>query len=106
MNIWQKFIVRFFPFNSTEEYNGAKEIHVLEQRIYRKQWQYILGILLFFIPLIALLLKIENWALKLLLLPIIFGEICIRDTISEHFCLKLYKQNKIVGANNVLQRDR
>ncbi len=94
MNIWHKFIIKCFPFNSIDEYNGAKEIHISELKTYRKQWQFVLGIILFSLPFLYLFYIFENWFHRSLLLLMVFGEICIRDTITEHFCLKLYREKK------------
>jgi len=93
MNIWHEFIVRFLPFNSIEEYEGAKKIHISEMKVYWKQWQYILGLTLFLLPMLYFIYTVESWFLRFLLLLIVFGEMCIRDTITEHFCLKLFRQS-------------
>jgi len=31
--------------------------------------------------------------IKIILLAIIIGEIFIRDTISEHYCIKIFREN-------------
>lgn len=49
---------------------------------------------LFALPLMYLLITSVSWVYRLLVIPLVFGEICIRDTISEHYCLKLYRVQK------------
>ncbi len=92
MNLWYKFLVKFFPFESRREYEQSKKIHIIELKKYRKHWQYIFGQILFFIPLIILFFYISNWYYRMMLFLVIIGEMFIRDTITEHFCLKRYRE--------------
>lgn len=84
--------VKLFTFKGEDEYDGAKKIYLEELKVYRKQWQFILGVVLFAVPLLTLLVIVDAWYYKLMILCIALGEMCIRDTIAEHFCLKLYRK--------------
>ncbi len=90
MRIWHRFVLLVFP-GSLEEYYEARKIHFSEIREYRKRFQYVLGAFLFFLPLIYLLITLDNWLTRGLILLMIFGEACIRDTVSEHYCLVLHR---------------
>ncbi len=96
--IWQRIVEYVFP-GTYEEYLEARKIHKVEIRKYRKNPQYLAGLALFFIPLIALLVFAPFWWLKLLALLMMIGEMLIRDTISEHYCAHLNRQRKTEPNN-------
>ena len=78
-----------------KRYYAAREIHRREERIYSHQPQFIIGAILFIAPLLVLLFSdVLSTAWKLLLLPVIFGFVCLRDTVSEHYCLLLLRQSR------------
>lgn len=93
MNIWHKFMIKCSPFNSVEEYEGARKIHISEIKIYRKQWQYILGLVLFALPFFYFLWTLESLFSILLLSFMPIGVVCIKDTICEHYCRKIYRES-------------
>jgi hypothetical protein len=93
MWIWHRFVLLFFP-GSLEEYQLSRQIHLSEMRRYRRQPQFIAGLVLFFGPLMYLIMTAsarDDWVTMILIGCLLFGEICIRDTISEHYCLLLYR---------------
>jgi hypothetical protein len=93
MRIWDRFVLLVFP-GSLEEYRESRRSHLDEMRRYRKQPQYLGGLFLFFGPLLYLVITSgvrDDWVTFLLVACLLFGEICIRDTISEHYCLLLYR---------------
>jgi hypothetical protein len=98
--IWQRIVECVFP-GTYEEYVEARQIHKVEIRKYRKNPQYLAGLALFFISLVALLVFAPFWWLKLLAFLMMIGELLIRDTISEHYCARLNRQRKI-GSDNTL----
>ncbi|MDR3617952.1 MAG: hypothetical protein P4L85_01280 [Paludisphaera borealis] len=93
MRIWDRIVLLAFP-GSLEEYRDARKIHCAEIRRYRTQPQFIAGLCLFFAPVAYLLLTSKSrhdWTTVALIVCIVFGEIFIRDTISEHYCLLLHR---------------
>jgi hypothetical protein len=93
MRTWDRLVLLVFP-GSLEEYRKSRQIHLREMRRYRKQPQFLAGLLLFFGPLIYLVIASgvsEDWITLVLLLCLLIGEMCIRDTICEHYCLLLYR---------------
>ena len=90
--IWKKCIERIFP-GTYGEYVESKEIHEAEIKVYRKNPQYIVGVILFVIPEFYLLHQRE-WILFICAFLIFIGELLIRDTISEHYCSLLNKERK------------
>jgi polyferredoxin len=91
MKIKEFLITKTFP-GTVEEYHRSKEIHIAEIKRYRTRKQYILGALLFFGPLFYLLVISHSWLVRVLLLAMMCGEILIRDTITEHYCLKIHRE--------------
>ena len=90
MWIWHRFVLLLFP-GSLDEYHEARKIHYSEIRTYRRQLQYVVGAFLFFLPLVYLLITLDDWFVRGLIILTIFGEICIRDALSEHYCLVLHR---------------
>jgi uncharacterized membrane protein YgdD (TMEM256/DUF423 family) len=93
MHIWHRFVLLFFP-GSLEEYQESRQIHLVEMRRYRKQPQFIAGIVLFAGSLLYLLLAAsarDDWVTMLLIVCLSIGMVCIHDTISEHYCLLLHR---------------
>ena len=92
--IWLWIISRLFP-GTIEEYHAGREIHRREEKIYRRQPQYIIGAVLFAGPLFFLLLSdVLHWPWKLLIFPMTFGLVCIRDTVAEHYVLLLLRRER------------
>ena len=92
--LWQRIIAQFFP-GTLEEYYAAREIHRAETKVYRRQPQFILGQICFGLPLLILAFSdLLPLAGKLLLLPVIFGFVFLRDTVEEHYCLVLLRRNR------------
>lgn len=92
--IWHWIILRLFP-GTLDEYYAGQEINRREEKIYRRQPQYIIGATLFALPLFFLLISdVLAWPWKLLALPITFGAICIRDTVAEHYALLLLRRER------------
>jgi hypothetical protein len=96
MKLKEFLITKTFP-GTVEEYRRSKEIHSTEIKRYRTRKQYVLGILLFFGPFFCLMVISHSWLVWVLLLAMISGVILIRDTITEHYCLKIYRDRKIKG---------
>ena len=90
MKFWDRLIPLVFP-GSPMEFRGARKIHYSEIRVYRWRFQYIAGVLCFFAPLVYLFFTHEEWLFRCLLGVICIGEVLIRDTLCEHFCLLLYR---------------
>jgi hypothetical protein len=80
-------------FSSAEEYYGAKQIYFEEIKIYRKQLQYVLGAILFFLPFLYMFITADSWLYRVPLLLIVTGEMLLRDAVAEHYCLKLYRNH-------------
>ena len=101
--LWIKFVEAIFP-GSYEEYLEAKNIHKIEIKKYRKNPQFIVGFVLFFVPIFYMLLFLEGWIWKIIALVIVIGEMLIRDTISEHYCALINKERKTT-SNNAIHSD-
>jgi hypothetical protein len=76
------------------EYEEGKRIHIAELKIYRKRWHYLVGLLLTIAPMIDLFRKYEVWDVWLSVLLLAIGNMLIRDTISEHYVVKLMRESK------------
>jgi len=92
MKLGDFLISKIFP-GTVEEYHQSKKIHRAELKHYRTHKQYILGVLLFSGPLAYLLLTSHSWIVRGLLLAVFLGSMLIRDTITEHFCLKINREH-------------
>jgi uncharacterized membrane protein len=94
-NLWQSFIVRVF-LGTLEEYYAAREIHLREQRKYRRTAQHIIGAVLVLAPLFLLLLlgylPLVPWALFVFLITL--GHILVSDAATEHLCLLLLRRER------------
>jgi hypothetical protein len=93
MRLLNRIMMPSFP-GSLQEYQESHKIHLGELRRYRTQPQYLAGIILFHAPWLYLAvfgLGKGDWLTPMLLLCILFGEMFIRDTISEHYCLLLHR---------------
>jgi hypothetical protein len=99
MKLWDRLIPLVFPGSPTE-FRCARKIHNSEIRVYRWRFQYIAGVLCFFVPLIYLFFTLEGWLFRCLLVVVGIGEVLIRDTLSEHYCLLLHRlgYSKVDGA--------
>jgi hypothetical protein len=83
-----------FP-GTLEEYYAAREIHRRELSVYRRQPEFILGLILFGVPLLILAFSnILPTPWKLLLLPVSFGYVCLVDTATEHYALLLLRRSR------------
>jgi len=86
-----------FP-GTYEEYLEAREIHRREIKNYRKNPQFIVGFVLFMMPLllIIILVLVDSLPMRwlVLALSIAIGEMLVRDTISEHYCFLLNQEEK------------
>ncbi|UCE24141.1 MAG: hypothetical protein JSU74_12735 [Candidatus Zixiibacteriota bacterium] len=91
MKLWQKFIIKCTTFDTIEDYDGARRVLRDEVKVYRKHWQFVVGMILFFVSALYLLYALDNWYLRLVLLAVVVGETMIRDAVTEHLCLKIYK---------------
>ena len=94
-------VEKSFP-GSYDEYLESKEIHNTEIKVYRKNPQFIIGLILYAAGLIYLILR-KDWTLLTCGLFISIGEMLIRDTISEHYC---YLLNKIKKSNQGMDLTR
>ena len=101
--LWQAFIVRVFP-GTLEEYYAAREIHLREQRKYRRTTQHIVGAALFLAPVFLLLLlgylPLGPWAVFVFLLTL--GHILVSDAATEHLCLLLLRRER--DASSQIER--
>ena len=92
-NLWIKFVELCFP-GSYKEYLESKKIHETEIKKYRKNPQFIVGIILYIIPFMLLLSAASDWKTRLFLLSIAIGDMLIRDSVSEHYCALINRKNK------------
>lgn len=93
-HLWHRIILLFFP-GTLDEYYAAREIHRRELSVYRRQPQFILGLIFFGIPLLILAFSnILSTPWKLLLLPVSFGYVCLMDTATEHYALLLLRHSR------------
>ena len=99
-NIWIKIIEAIFP-GSYEEYLEAKKIHTRELKRYRTNPQYIVGFFLFFIPTMYMFLLADGWKWKIIALCMVFGEIFLRDTVSEHYCVIIHRERKLLSSMSI-----
>lgn len=89
---WKWFVERLFP-GTYDEYLEAKQIHLKEIRTYRKNPQYIIGGLLFVVPLI-ILIRGADWRAWSIAICIGIGDLMMRDTVSEHYCALINRERK------------
>lgn len=99
--LWHSFIVRVFP-GTLEEYYAAREIHLREQRKYRRTTQYIVGAVLFLAPVFLLLLlgylPLVPWAVFVVLLTL--GHVCVSDAATEHLCLLILRRERHASTSS------
>ena len=99
--LWQAFIVRVFP-GTLEEYYAAREIHLREQRKYRRTAQHIVGAVLYFAAAFLLLLlgylPGVPWVVFVFLLTA--GHILVSDAATEHLCLLLLRREREATAKS------
>jgi hypothetical protein len=92
--LWHWVISHLFP-GTMEEYYTGREIHRREEKVYRRQPQFIIGAIFFGGPALFLAASdVLPWYWKLLLLPMIFGFVCLRDTVAEHYVLLLLRRDR------------
>lgn len=89
----RKFILKFMFPGSLEAYDEANKIHFVEMRVYRRRWYFLLGCLLFLVPAL-MIIRSGSWPVKIGILSMAVGFVFVRDTITEHFCLKLLREHK------------
>ncbi len=77
-----------------EEYYGSLEIHKREIKIYRKHWQFISGTLLLLVSSLYLFFTVDEIYNKLVVLLLSIGVMFVRDSICEHYCLKIYRERR------------
>ncbi len=87
-------LLRLFFCGTPEEYQEGKIIHADELQIYRKRWYYLLGVLLLAGPVIYLMATYRNWDVWLCVLLMIIGVTLSRDTVIEHYVVKLMRERK------------
>ena len=87
----KRLFLHWFFCGTPAEYEEGKQIHFAELKIYRKRWYYIAGFVLTVLPLIYLIQKYDTWDIWLGVLSIAIGNMLIRDTISEHYVVKLLR---------------
>ena len=91
--VWVKVVELVFP-GTYEEYLEAKSIHKKEIKVYRRNPQFIAGLLLYAAPLVAVFCLSPEWKLRLMIVFIVIGEILIRDSMSEHYCALINRERK------------
>lgn len=90
MKMLKRYLIeQFFP-GTYEEYLESKEMNRTEAKVYKKNPKFVIGWILFAIPILYMAIWGKWW----LALPIIIGVTLIRDTISEHYCSLLNKGQK------------
>lgn len=92
MKLWERLVETSFP-GTYMEYLEAKKIHREEIKKYRRNWQFIVGLILFVIPTVILFVE-QGWYGKIIAVSLAAGEMLIRDTISEHYCAIINKERK------------
>ena len=79
-------------------------MHIEELRLYRKRWYYILGFILSVVPIIYLARAYGSFDIWLCIASFAIGGMLIRDTISEHYVVKILRERKakepIIGNEN------
>ena len=91
--VWRRIVEWIFP-GTYEEYLEAREIHRREIKNYRRNPQFIVGFLLFVVPLVSIVFLAPMWWMKLAAVLVAIGEMLVRDTISEHYCFLLNREEK------------
>ncbi len=92
MKLWKWVVEHTFP-GTYDEYLEARVIHFQELRTYRRNWQFIVGLLLVTIPVITLCLKGGGWGC-ILALCIAAGFVFVHDAITEHYCALVNRERK------------
>jgi hypothetical protein len=92
MALWKWLVEHSFP-GSHEEYYEAKRIHLEEMKKYRKNWQFISGLVIYGVALLVLMLQ-DGWFGKILALCITIGEMLVRDATLEHYCALVNRERK------------
>jgi len=94
----KKLLIRWFFCGTEEEYSTGKQIHLEEMKVYRKRWYYILGIILLAAPLIHLIRHYPRWDVWLSVGSLSVGLILTRDTVIEHYVVKLLRERRRNGG--------
>jgi hypothetical protein len=91
----KKIIIKYFFCGTEEEYEEGKPIFTEEAKIYTKRPTYLIGAVLFGGGLISLMILFEySWLVILIVCLSCTGELLIRDTIIEHYVVKLLRERK------------
>lgn len=90
----KRLFLRWFFCGTPAEYEEGKRIHFSELKIYRKRRYYIAGLVLTVLPLIYLIRQYTSWDVLLCVLSVAIGNMLIRDTISEHYVVKLLRAKR------------
>jgi len=72
-------------------------MHIEELRIYRRRWYYIAGVILSIAPVFYLARAYGAMDVWLCVASFAVGGALIRDTISEHYVVKILRDR---GSNN------
>lgn len=101
--LWHRFIACVFP-GTVEEYYATRALQRHEFPKIRRLPFYIIGAICFLVPTFILLLSslIPETA-KLLLMLSIWGHICVKENIVEHYCLLLLRGHDSSQSPNQMQ---
>ncbi|HEY8961042.1 MAG TPA: hypothetical protein VIM57_02490 [Luteolibacter sp.] len=94
----KRLFIRWCFCGTPAEYEQGKRMHFEELRIYRKRWYYILGLLLSIAPIIYLARAYETTDVWLCVASFAIGSMLVRDTISEHYVVKILRERKSTEA--------
>jgi hypothetical protein len=86
-----RFIARFFP-GTVEEYYATRELQRREFPKIRRLPFYIIGSICYLVPTLVLLFSgLIPFKAKLLLGLSIWGMVCMKENMVEHYCLLLLR---------------
>lgn len=86
--------IRWCFCGTPKEYEEGRLMHIEEIRTYRKRWYYILGVFLSFAPIIYLARAYGSLDIWLCIVSFALGGMLTRDTISEHYVVKILRERK------------
>jgi hypothetical protein len=88
----KRLFLRWFFHGTLSEYEVGKRIHIEELRIYRRRWYFIVGLILTVGPVVYLVREYESWDIWLCVLSFTIGGMLTRDTIIEHYVVKILRE--------------
>jgi hypothetical protein len=90
----KRLLIRWCFCGTSSEYEDGKRMHIEELRLYRKRWYYILGVILSVAPIFYLARAYGSLDVWLCVASFAIGGMLVRDTISEHYAVKILRERK------------